>query len=68
MLRVMNELGDRMLAVFVPRATAAAADCGSLDSKPTPECRNGIRWYCYCWSNSNCKCINCYHTTTTCRG
>ncbi|MBF9130238.1 hypothetical protein I0C86_14925 [Plantactinospora sp. S1510] len=64
MLRVMNELGDRMLAAFVPRATAAAADCGSAHWKNI--CKDNVWQFCRCWSNSNCKCDACDPSTHRC--
>ncbi|MEO3747706.1 hypothetical protein [Plantactinospora sp. B5E13] len=65
MLRFVNELGDRMLAFLVPRATAAAADCGSPRYN-VKVCMSGWEHYCRCWSNSNCRCDNCTRTTHAC--
>ena len=64
MLRVMNELGDRMLAFFVPRVTAAAADCGNIVLRT--RCVNGWEYICRCFSNSNCACLSCEPTTHRC--
>ncbi|TCB93398.1 hypothetical protein E0H26_22930 [Micromonospora zingiberis] len=64
MLRIVNELGDRMLALFVPRVTASAADCGSVVLRTV--CRNGFYQVCRCFSNSNCACLSCEPTTTRC--
>jgi hypothetical protein len=64
MLRIVNELSDRMLSLFVPRATASAADCGY--PKDRIKCYRGFERICRCWTNSNCACepINSCHATT----
>jgi len=54
MLRIVNELSDRMLSLFVPRATASAADCGYPKYKNI--CDGRVWRSCKCWTNSNCAC------------
>ncbi len=68
MLRMVNRMGDRLLGLLVPQATASAADCGT--TRACNRCRytNG-RWLwhdCDCWSNSNCAPINCVARFSLC--
>ncbi|MFC7545671.1 hypothetical protein [Plantactinospora sp. GCM10030261] len=64
MLRIVNEMADRLLGLVVPRATASAADCGYTYQRK--DCWKGVERYCTCFTNSNCKCYNCYTTTHVC--
>lgn len=64
MLRIVNRMSDRLLGLFVPRATASAADCGS--PKRRKKCINHVEYWCNCWTNSNCACGSCDATTTMC--
>jgi hypothetical protein len=64
MVRFVNQMSDRLLSLFVPRATASAADCGYPMRRK--RCVRGVEWWCNCWTNSNCACGTCDPTTHMC--
>ncbi len=68
MLRTVNRLGDRLLGLLVPQATASAVDCGTTYACNKCRVYYGRRlWHdCDCWTNSNCAPINCTPRASTC--
>lgn len=69
MLRMVNRLGDRLLGLFVPQATASAADCGTTTACRKCKTSGGgvYLWHnCTCWTNSNCGYYGCTPSTSYC--
>jgi hypothetical protein len=67
---MVNKLGDRLLGLFVPQATASAIDCGTTTACrrcKTPPGSTIRLWHnCTCWTNSNCTPYGCVPSTTYC--
>jgi hypothetical protein len=66
MMRIVNGMSDRLLGLFVPRVTAAAADCGYPKDRKFCDHQRHVEYWCRCWTNSNCACGSCWYTTTAC--
>ncbi len=64
MTRTMNALSDRLLRVFVPRATAQAEPCGPLDVYYCG-CGGGYHWFQNCCRYSG-ACYPCRASRTPC--
>lgn len=56
---------DRLLGVFVPRATASALTCPSGCKRVTCDCAGGY-WYDACVKSSGAQCVGCTRTVWTC--